>query len=98
MIVIFNRVYPEWSSKEITLLFSSDQQWLSKEISFLFSSDHKWLSKEITLLFSSDKKWSSKKKKKSLLTRSSNDLLNIQKDLQKVDTKKSKTKQVKKIP
>ena len=83
MIVIFNRVYPEWSSKEITLLFSSDQQWSSKEISFLFSSD---------------KKWSSKKKKKSLLTRSSNDLLNIQKDLQKVDTKKSKTKQVKKIP
>ena len=38
-----------------------------------------------------------KKKKNNLLTRSSNDPSNIQKDLQKVDTKKSKTKQVKKI-
>ena len=38
-----------------------------------------------------------KKKKNSLLTRSSNDPSNIQKDLQKVDTKESKTKQVKKI-
>ena len=46
MIVIFNRVHLEWSSKEITLLFSSDQQWSSKEISFLFSSDKKWSSKK----------------------------------------------------
>ena len=65
-------MWKKWSSKEITLFFSSDKKWPSKEISLLFSSDKKWSSKEI-----------------SLLSRSSYDPSNVQKDLQKVDTKRS---------
>ena len=71
----------EWKKKH-----RSDKKWLSKEIILLFSSDKKWSSKEISLLFNSDKKWSSKEI--SSLSRSSYDPLNVQKDLQKADTKK----------
>ena len=75
----------EWKKKH-----GSDKKWLSKEISLLFSSDKKWSSKEISLLFNSDKKWLSKEI--SSLSRSSYDPSNVQKDLQKVDTKKSSQK------
>ena len=51
-----------------------------------FSNDKKWSSKEISLLFSSDKKLLSNEI--SSLSRSSYDPLNVQKDVQKADTKK----------
>ena len=39
MIVIFNRVHPEWSSKEISFLFSSDKKWSSKKKKKAYSQD-----------------------------------------------------------
>ena len=59
-------------------------------MSLLFNNDKKWSSKEISLLFSSDKKWLSKEF--SSLSRSSYDPSNVQKDLQKANTKKSSQK------
>ena len=75
----------------MTSLFSSDKKGSSKEITLPFSGDRKWLSKEISLLFNNDKKkWLSKEI--SLLSRSSYDPSNVQKDLQKANTKRSSQK------